>query len=116
MRRALLAALLLVGACAGDDGTPGPGDLSDPPPTGAEVSIVDFGYEPEIVTVTGGEVVVFTNDGEREHTVTGDGVDSGRQRPGETFRYVTDEVTEATTVSYRCAIHPQMGGEIRVEP
>ena len=119
-RRALLVAALLVAAapaCSdGDDGTPGPDDLTDPPPTGAEVAIVDFAFEPTAVTVTGGEVVEFTNDGDTDHTVTGEDVDSGAQRPGETFRYVTDDVDEPTTVEYHCSIHPRMEGTIRVEP
>jgi plastocyanin len=118
VRRAAVLALLVLtaGACTDDDGTPGPDDISEPPPTGAEVSIVDGAYEPAAVTVTGGEVVVFTNDGTTDHTVTGDGLDSGVQRPGETFRYVTDEVEERTTVEFHCSIHPDMEGTITVEP
>jgi plastocyanin len=117
MRRLALVGLLLVaGACADDDGTPGPEDVAEPAPVGAEVSIVDNAYEPAEIAVAGGEAVVFTNDGDTDHTVTGDGLDSGAQRPGEEFRYVTDEVDETTTIEFHCTIHPQMEGTITVEP
>jgi plastocyanin len=109
------SALLLAAAC-GDGGSPGPEDVAEPPPTGAEVSIVDFAFEPDSVAVKAGEVVAFTNDGDTTHTVTGDDVDSGRQEPGDTFRYVTDDVAEPTTVEYHCSIHPGMRGEIVIEP
>jgi plastocyanin len=110
------AAVVLAAGCAGDDGSPGPDDVGDPPPTGAEVRIVDNAYEPAEVTVTGGDLVVFTNEGATDHTVTGDGLDSGAQRPGESFRYVTDAVEETTTIEVHCSIHPRMEGTITVEP
>jgi plastocyanin len=117
---AVALALVLLTACnTGDDGTPGPDDVSEAPPTGAEVHITDFQFTPASVTVHGGEVVVFTNDGGTEHTVTGDedgGPDSGRQEPGETFRYVTDHVDHPTAVKYHCSIHSQMRGTILVQP
>jgi plastocyanin len=121
VRRAVaVLAVLVLGAagaaCTDDDGTPGPDDLTDAPPVGAEVHIVDFAFEPAAVTVTGGDVVVFTNDGDAEHTVTGDGLDSGVQRPGESFRYVTTAVDEPTTIEYHCSIHPRMEGTITVDP
>ena len=43
----------------------------------ASVSIVDFAFEPATLEVSAGTTVVWTNDGQAPHTVTGDFADSG---------------------------------------
>lgn len=115
---ALLAILLLAGACSGDDGAaPGPGDLDTPPVDGATVALVDLAYEPAEVEVSAGEAVVFTNEGDIAHTVTGDELefDSGEQLPGESFRFLTDDATPGE-ITFHCELHPdEMRGRIVID-
>jgi plastocyanin len=80
-------------------------------PAESAVSIVDFAFEPATLDVAAGATVVWTNDGQAPHTVTGDFADSGILEPGQTFSYTFAESGEQ---SYACAIHPQMTGTIRV--
>ena len=80
-------------------------------PAEAAVSIVDFSFEPATLDVAAGTTVVWTNDGQAPHTVTGDFADSGVLEPGQTFSHTFAESGE---FSYACAIHPQMTGTIRV--
>jgi plastocyanin len=80
-------------------------------PTEGAVSIVDFSFEPATLDVAAGATVVWTNDGQAPHTVTGDFADSGILEPGQTFSHTFAESGE---FSYACTIHPQMTGTIRV--
>ena len=80
-------------------------------PAEAAVSIIDFAFEPATLDVTAGATVVWTNDGQAPHTVTGEFADSGVLEPGRTFSHTFAESGE---FSYVCAIHPQMTGTIRV--
>src|SRR5215212_5447308 len=80
-------------------------------PAESAVSIVDFSFEPATLDVAAGATVVWTNDGQAPHTVTGDFADSGILDPGQTFSHTFAESGEHT---YACAIHPQMTGTIRV--
>jgi plastocyanin len=75
------------------------------------VSIVDFSFEQATRDVAVGATVVWTNDGQAPHTVTGDFADSGILEPGQTFSHVFPESGE---FGYVCSIHPQMTGTIRV--
>ena len=79
----------------------------------ASVDIVDLAFEPARLTVTTGVEVVWTNTGQVPHTVSGDAVSSPVLEPGAVFRQT---FTEAGTVDYFCAIHPQMTGQVVVEP
>jgi hypothetical protein len=58
-----------------------------------------------------GRPIVWTNDGQAPHTVTGDFADSGILEPGQTFSHTFAEEGE---FRYACAIHPQMVGTVRV--
>jgi len=80
-------------------------------PAEATVSIIDFSFEPATLDVPAGATVVWTNEGQAPHTVTGDFADSGVLEPGQTFSHTFAESGE---FSYACAIHPQMTGSIRV--
>jgi plastocyanin len=94
---------------AGDDNEPAsqqavaPGDVS--------VSIVDFAFEPAALEASAGTTVVWTNEGQAPHTVTGEFADSGILEPGQTFSHTFAESGE---FRYVCAIHPQMEGTVSV--
>ncbi len=55
--------------------------------------------------------MVWTNEGQAPHTVTGDFADSGVLEPGQTFSHT---FTEGGEFGYFCAIHPQMEGTVSV--
>ena len=78
-----------------------------------EVQVVDFAFEPATMTVPVGSTVIWTNTGNRPHTVTAaDGsFDSGRLDPGEQFSHVFDQ---PGTFTYSCGFHPDMQGSIVV--
>ncbi len=77
------------------------------------VSIQDFFFEPEQLTVAPGTTVTWVNDGEEPHTSTADdGMwDSGTLQPGESFSFTFDE---PGSYSYLCTIHPDMTASINV--
>jgi plastocyanin len=80
-------------------------------PAEGTVSIIDFAFEPATLDVAAGATVVWTNDGQAPHTVTGEFADSGVLEPGQTFSHTFAESAE---FRYVCAIHPQMTGTISV--
>jgi plastocyanin len=79
----------------------------------AEVSVVDFAFEPATLTVSAGMEVTWTNNGQRPHTITADdgSFDSGRLDPGEQFSQVFDQ---PGTYAYHCGFHPEMVATIVV--
>ena len=79
----------------------------------AAVTIVDFGFTPDAVTVTTGGTVTWTNAGIAPHTVsaTDDGLDSGILESRSTYSF---DFPASGTFTYRCDIHPQMVGTVRV--
>ena len=78
----------------------------------ATVAIIDFGFEPESVSVSAGQSVVFNNTGQAPHTVSFDeGPDCGRVSAGGSMG-ATFNV--AATYTYHCSIHPEMEASITV--
>src|SRR5215211_4606664 len=77
------------------------------------VQVVDFAFEPGMLTVPAGATVSWTNAGSRTHTVTADdgSFDSGRLDPGEQFSQTFDQ---PGTFTYHCGFHPEMQGSIVV--
>jgi plastocyanin len=77
------------------------------------VSIQDFFFEPDQLTVAPGTTVTWVNDGEEPHTTTADSGmwDSGTLQPGESFSFTFDE---PGSHSYFCEPHPHMTGTVNV--
>jgi plastocyanin len=78
------------------------------------VSISNFAFDPDSVTIQVGDTVTWTNNDGTAHTATaiGGSFDTGNIGPG-----ASDSVTfdTAGTFAYVCSIHPQMTGTVVVQ-
>jgi len=89
------------------------------PPTGAgvtDVSIIDFAFQPQAITITVGSSVRWINAGQQLHTTTSDASgpeswDSSNLDPGGVF---TKTFSAPGVYAYHCAIHPGMTGTVTV--
>ncbi len=91
-----------------------PSATPTPHAVSADISIVDFSFDPSSKTVQVGQKVKWANNGQAPHTTTSDDGtwDSGTLQPGDTFSFT---FTSAGTYSYFCSIHPSMHGTITVQ-
>jgi hypothetical protein len=88
----------------------GPAPLPVPNPA---VSIQRFAFAPELLQVSAGTAVVWTNNDPAPHTVTAEdrSFDSAILTTGQTFRRVFDT---PGTFLYQCSLHPTMKGRVEV--
>lgn len=102
--------------------TPTPGPTPTPGATGTmPVTIVNMSFNPRVITVHAGSVVVWTNKDSVQHTVTSgtpgspNGTfDSGTLNPGQTYQFTFANVG---TYPYYCRIHgAAMTGIVYVVP
>lgn len=103
------AALVLIAAAALLAGCGGSSDDTK------AVTIADFLYEPDAITVPAGTEVTFTNEDAAPHTATSKdqgAFDSGSIGTGESGSITLEETG---TFDYYCAFHPFMKGTITVE-
>lgn len=120
------ALVLALAACGGSDSSknaatspPGTASSSESPSTLAAsdtaVTIDNFAFLPETVTITVGSAATWTNQQGVAHTVTADdgSFDSGDLASNATFDRTFDT---AGTFSYHCSIHATMTGTVIVEP
>ncbi len=101
-------------AAAPAPGAPTPAPSGGQATTGAAaVQIVDFAFQPALMTVTAGSTVTWTNAGQARHTVAAsDGAfNSPDLRAGSTFQRAFDT---PGTFAYFCDIHPEMQATIAV--
>ena len=79
----------------------------------ADVSIVDFAFQPALIIVSVGDTVEWTNIADEDHTVDSDTeiFESGHIKPRQTYRYTFDE---PGIFPYHCDIHPHMRGMVVV--
>jgi amicyanin len=81
-----------------------------------QISIVNFKYVPDTLTVPAGAAVTWTNQDDMPHTVTSNVkprvLDSEALDTDARFSYV---FTEPGTYDYLCTIHPKMAGRVIVE-
>jgi len=87
---------------------------SAPAASGEQVTIKDFKFAPDSLTVSAGTTVTWTNQDSTQHTVTADdgSFDSGPLAQGGTFTHTFET---AGTFSYHCNIHPNMKATITVQ-
>lgn len=108
---AALTVVAALGACGGSDEPTPAADAS-------AVRIVGFLFKPEMLTVTTGATVTWTNADDIEHTITSGApeapsgaFDSGDKSKGQTF---THTFTEPGSFAYFCNNHKSMRGEVDV--
>lgn len=109
---AVIVALAAAG-CGGDDGDGGDGGGNG---GGASVTVVDFAFNPGEVSVSSGDAVTVSNDGEATHTFT---VEEGEEHlvdqeiaPGDSAEVTID--IAAGEYEFYCEFHPQMTGTLTV--
>jgi plastocyanin len=135
MRRLLLLILLLspmvvmLPGCGGNaEGTnPAGGDAAANAPAGEgagstvsaeakQISIDNFKYIPDTLTVPAGTKVTWTNHDDMPHTVTSTSkpktLDSDALDTDDQFSHV---FAEPGTYAYLCTVHPKMSGQVIVE-
>ncbi len=106
----LLAVALLAGGCGSDEDEPSrPAPAAGP----AVVTIKDFSYAPESLTVRRGVTLTFTNRDRAPHTATSSagGFDTGVLEQGQAKKVT---LKKAGTFSYICSLHPYMRAAITV--
>jgi plastocyanin len=110
----LVAAFVLPPAPAG-----GSTETSDAEARNAEVvvaatvavSMGDDFFTPQSLDIATGDTVVWTNNGDDDHTATSNAFHSGTMSPGDTFQRTFDT---AGTYDYVCAFHDDMTGSVTV--
>ena len=78
------------------------------------VTIQNFAFSPQTITVAPGTTVIWTNKDSVSHTVTSDTgawPDSGNLATNQTFSHT---FTKAGTFPYHCAVHPSMTARVTV--
>lgn len=96
----------------GSPNTPAPGQPPPPSaPSTASVAILDRSFSPATVTVAPGGTVSWTNQSDRDHTVTGTGFDSGIVGGGGRFSHT---FPSAGTFTYICELHSEMRASVTV--
>jgi len=109
---------LVVAACGGDDdggdttGATGATEQTGSTGGGTSITIADFAFDPDTITVSGPTDVTITNDDSAPHTFTADDDSFDVQiDPGAT-ETVTVDVSQTT--GFHCTIHPDMTGTVEV--
>lgn len=77
-----------------------------------DVTIQNFAFNPDSVTISSDDTVKWTNMDSATHTITGTDFSSGNLNKGDSYE---NTFTKAGTYDYYCSIHPSMKGTIIVE-
>ena len=114
---AVLTLALLLAACSSGGGassTTAPAGGSANPVGSHTITIKNFAFSPQTITVAAGTAVTVTNDDQVAHTVTAmsGGFSTGDIGPGQS-KTITAPNTPGT-YSYFCSIHQYMSGHLTV--
>ena len=105
------AAIVLVGACGGDGGSPtGPSDSGSPGPSGATITIGSNGaVSPADVSISVGQSVTFVNNDSRGHQIASNPHPSHTDCPAinalTTIAAGQTKLTNALTTARSCGYH-----------
>jgi plastocyanin len=117
----VFALSLLLAACGGDDddggeetGGGGGGETAETGGGGGgtSITIADFAFDPNTISVSGPTEVTITNDDTAAHTFTLDDGSVDQEIAAGESATVTVDVTEST--GFICRFHPQMTGTVEV--
>jgi plastocyanin len=113
---ALFALTLLAASCGGDEETPpaggGGSETESDGGAAADLTIVDFSFSPQDLSVTEGQTITVSNIGETSHTfTTDDGAIDETISPGDT---VPITLTGVASGGFHCRFHSQMTGNLTV--
>ena len=98
----LSIAVMLMAACS-----------SKPAPKTQTVVIDGFKFQPALLTVNTGDMVVFTNQDMVPHNAVAEGkFDSGKLEQGKSWTYTAKD---KGTFDYICTYHPNMKGQLVVQ-
>ena len=81
------------------------------------VSIQDFFFDPDQLTVAPGTTVTWVNEGQAPHTVTstdGKELDSATLQQGDTYSFTFKDDDAGENYAYQCTIHPEMTASVTV--
>ena len=108
-----LIAVLSLSACSSGNGA-STTTTSSQSVSGNSISIVNFTFSPQTLTVSAGTTVTWTNNDSTTHRPISDtGVfDGGNLAPNATFSFTFNT---AGTFPYHCSIHPSMTGTVIVK-
>ena len=76
------------------------------------VSVINFSFNPQVLTINKGDTVVWTNQDSVPHQVWGDAFKGPVMSNGQNYSFVFNG---AGTFAYHCNIHPSMTGTIVVK-
>ena len=111
---ALFALTLLTAACGGDEEPPADGgnggEETDGGGGGADLTIVDFSFSPQDLSVTEGQTITITNIGETSHTFTTD--DDAIDQTVGAGETVEVTLTGVASGGFHCRFHSQMTGNL----
>lgn len=88
---------------------------ADQPPSATEVSIDNFSFAPQTITVPVGSEITWTNRDDIPHTVVSDDQTTFKSKPLDTDDKFSFRFTKAGTYSYFCSIHPKMTAKVVVQ-
>jgi plastocyanin len=108
----LLVISLILTACSASPYSTSPGTTNKSQSTGNAVSIENFSFNPAVLTVPAGTIVVWTNNDSVQHDIKAADFSSKPLAKGETFQYKFDK---PGVYDYTCGIHPSMKGQIIVQ-
>jgi YVTN family beta-propeller protein len=82
---------------------------------GPKISIADFAFGPQTLTIRAGESITWSNDDGSPHTITFKDGSAGAKSlsPGQSFSRVFDK---PGTYEYICSFHPYMTARVVVKP
>lgn len=76
------------------------------------VTISNFAFDPQTVTINKGDTIIWTNQDSMAHTATGKGFDSGNLDKGAVFKFTFNDTG---SFNYVCSYHANMKGQIIVK-
>jgi plastocyanin len=99
-------------SCSSSNNTQSGGSSTGAGGQGTTVSIENFAFNPQVLTVKAGSTVTWTNKDSVVHNIKSTEFTSPDLKQGETYQHTFDK---AGTYEYTCGVHPAMTGKIIVQ-